>query len=198
VIDTIYLDVDGVLADFAGETLRRYDFDPADYPRGEYNMSKVLGVTDDDLWAKLDTFEFWNNLPVLESGKHIFRVVYSMAITHGIPFKILTSYPKDRPEPFKTARRVWLKKHGYFDLVDKVIFNRDKAQFATPTSLLIDDNDRNIKLFRNAGGMTYQIPGYWNQLHELEITIDMRAEAEILSRVMNAMYYFTQRKTEIE
>jgi len=30
------------------------------------------------------------------------------------------------------------------------------------------------------------------------MTVDMRAEAEILSREMNTMYYFTQRKTEIE
>lgn len=137
----VYCDLDGVLADFEG------------------TVQKMVGKFEQDLSPEqkriLSTSEgFWLNIPFLPSG----RKLWSYIRNHN-PF-ILTAYPKwDDENKVRKQKIEWVERHlpGVPRSRILVVRREEKQKFAMAAgrfpNLLIDDYERNVKQWRQAGGI---------------------------------------------
>lgn len=133
---TLYLDMDGVLANFNKKfaTIKSHEEDRIRFRDAVMNH----GIFE-DLEFLPDTQELLN---------HVVRL-------HGINIEILTSMGTFNPEQGAEAKRqkiIWLNKHGITYKPNFVRTKTEKAQYATPESILIDDSVGCISPFIRKGG----------------------------------------------
>ena len=134
---TLYLDMDGVLADFNKEYLK---LNPNVYDRKRFRNA----VMEDKIFEKLDFMP-----DTQELLNHVRKL-------HGINIEILTSMGTHDPIQGAEAKRqklAWLEKHG---INYKANFVRNKeekgALFAKPNTILVDDSVGCVAPFIKAGG----------------------------------------------
>ena len=149
----IYVDMDGVLADFFGDWKKLIGKD--------WRTIKDIGPA---LQKIRDTEDFWLNLPMTSNAKNLLNLIKNVKGN----YKILSSPLPDDPnsEPHK---REWIKKNLSFFPPQDVIITFDKAKFAkqqdgTP-NILIDDYGVNIQKWEAAGGV-----GFKHKDHKFERT----------------------------
>lgn len=133
---TLYLDMDGVLADFNKEYLKH---DPQKADRKRFRSA----VLDDKIFEKLDFMP-----DTQELLNHVSKL-------HGIKIEILTSMGTHDPfqgNAAKQQKMAWLEKHNIPYRANFVRSKSEKAQYATPTSILIDDSPGCISPFIEKGG----------------------------------------------
>ena len=133
---TLYLDMDGVLADFNKEYTK---FDPQKEDRKKFRDS----VLTHKIFEKLD---FMPDTQVLLN--HVSRL-------NGVRIEILTSMGTHEPfqaSEAKSQKQRWLDKHNIPYKANFVHSKQEKAKYATPTSILIDDSVGCIDPFNAAGG----------------------------------------------
>jgi 5'(3')-deoxyribonucleotidase len=133
---TLYLDMDGVLADFNKEYIK---LDPQKADRKRFRTA----VIEDKIFEKLeflpDTQELLNHVSKL----------------HGVTIEILTSMGTHDPFQANCAREQKLKWLDAKNIPYKANFvhnKQEKAKYATPRSILIDDSVGCISPFNEAGG----------------------------------------------
>ena len=133
---TLYLDMDGVLADFNKEYTK---FDPLKEDRKKFRSA----VLEHQIFTKLDF------LPdTQELLNHVSKL-------HGVTVEILTSMGTHDPvqgEAAKQQKLQWLNKYNIPYRANFVRNKEEKAQYATPRSILIDDSVGCISPFNEAGG----------------------------------------------
>lgn len=141
-IDTIYLDLDGVICDFEGRYIDLFNEMPGvSRERKEFSKNWTDFVTGEN-FAKL---EYWPGAELLLN--HIQTIP-------NVEVKILTSSGGHKyHEEVKAQKMKWLKDHGIdYDAI-VVPGRRKKAAYATPTSILIDDTADVIDAFSDEGGI---------------------------------------------
>jgi len=145
------LDIDGVLADFVGGVERVYG--PA--PRNNsWEIHEWYGMPSGEFWKGIDTREFWAGLAPLPYWEEMVTVCGN----NGTVF--LCSAPALSPE-CQAGKMEWIQRHfgqGY----RSYIFAPRKELLAAPGRVLIDDNDENIRRFRDYGGSGIVYPQPWN------------------------------------
>ena len=138
----IYVDMDGVLADFFGE------------------WAKLMGVSSwrqiQNIDAALDKVreqpDFWSNLPMTSNAKTLLNAIKKFKGKYNILSAPLPNDPKSEP-----GKQEWIKKNLASFPPQKVILDHNKAKYAkqpdgTPNAL-IDDYGENIKKWEAAGGV---------------------------------------------
>jgi 5'(3')-deoxyribonucleotidase len=133
---TLYLDMDGVLADFHKEYIK-YDPDKSD--RKKFRASVLQHNIFEKLDYMPDTQELLNHVSKLNDVKS----------------EILTSMGTHEPIQGAAARmqkQKWLNAHNIPYKANFVRNKAEKAQYATPTSILIDDSPGCISPFIEIGG----------------------------------------------
>jgi 5'(3')-deoxyribonucleotidase len=164
-VKQICLDLDGVLCDFVGPTLKLFKRDPdamiADWPAGNYDMPAVLGISTNELWEAVDKagFRHWADLPKLSWADELLKLCRSIA-----PTIILTS-PTLHVSSL-SGKMNWLQRHYGKHFRDYLI-GPSKHACAIPGSVLIDDCDANCDRFTCEGGFGVVFPQPWNRFHEL-------------------------------
>jgi 5'(3')-deoxyribonucleotidase len=137
----VYLDMDGVLADFFGE------------------WSRISGVNHykdiNDVEAKLQLVRehptFWVDLPLLPHARALIKTVVENFGEYRICSKPLEGDARSKP-----GKIDWIKKHLSDMPPAEIIMTGDKSQFAKADDLpcvLVDDYGVNINAWRNAGGI---------------------------------------------
>jgi 5'(3')-deoxyribonucleotidase len=159
----IFLDVDGVLADFAGAAARLHGrTQPLDswWPRGAYSMAAVLNISGDEFWAPINAAgsDFWRDLEVLPHFEAM------IAALHPRRFTLLTS-PSREPSCLQ-GKLEWIHKVFGSKFRDYVITPR-KHLLAHPLcgAILIDDLPSNCHDFEMAGGEAILFPTLYNKEH---------------------------------
>jgi len=141
----LYVDLDGVLADFFGV------------------WNKMMGV---DHWKQIkdidaalqkikDTDNFWINLPMTSNANILLNAIKKFKGKYNILSAPLPGDPNSEPQ-----KRAWIQKHLSMFPPTKIIIDPNKAQYAkqsdgTPNGL-IDDFGENISKWESAGGIGIQ------------------------------------------
>lgn len=134
---TLYLDLDGVLADFDGA------------------FPEVFGLNhremaDDEMWAKINAHEsFFRDLPPCPGALDFFREVEHLQPT------ILTACPKANYAHVAVQKREWVRHHlSRTCLVLPVMGGANKPLFMHQRGdILVDDYGRNTAAWEAAGGV---------------------------------------------
>jgi hypothetical protein len=133
---TIYCDLDGVLVDFD----RGYkELTGITSQQADANGAEVF-------WAPLSKAgaKFWITLKWMSDGKQLWDYIRKYN-------PILLSAPS-REESSKLGKRVWVKRE--LPNIKLILRPADRKQeFADSTSILIDDREKNIEQWKNAGGI---------------------------------------------
>ena len=133
---TLYLDMDGVLADFHKAYIK---YDPQKDDRKKFRASVMDYKIFEDLDFMPDAEELLNHVRKLR----------------GINIEILTSMGTHDPiqgEEAKRQKLVWLAKKNITYKPNFVRDKAEKAQYAKPNTILIDDSVGCIAPFIRAGG----------------------------------------------
>lgn len=163
-LKSIFLDMDGVLVDFVGPTVglfkTTFEHISARWVRGTYDLCRVLGVDEAELWATIDKHgaDHWLNLPAYPWAKTLFD--YCNGITHTF---VATS-PSMMPD-CASAKTEWLQKF-FGRRFRSYAITPVKRELAAYGKVLIDDFDGNCDDFRDNGGYAIVFPRIWNSMHE--------------------------------
>lgn len=145
----IYLDMDGLLADYEG---------------GLKDTAKELGVPEDDgkaIWNKINSNpeEWWSNLKPIPEGIKIFD-----AIKDKEPSVLSAAGTNERT---KQGKLEWLKKNGLSPYLKEIIFVNNKSakkKYAKGGDVLIDDRPDNVADWEMEGGTSYLFQNNANQI----------------------------------
>ena len=135
----IYLDLDGVMADFDTHFIDYFGVDPQ-------------SLDDDVMWKMINGYhEFYANLPLMKDAKELFgKIVWDFECD----VTILTACPKSNYKNAAIQKRAWVRKHLSKHLtVIPMLGGANKALFMhEPGDILIDDMEKNCKAWEELGG----------------------------------------------
>lgn len=156
-IKTVYLDVDGVLANFykrAFEVLGlKYDYNHPVLKK--WGFYEDFNLTFEEL-DSICTIDFWAGLQWMPDGRDILKLVES----YFNNIYLLTT-PMPNPGSW-TGKKLWTERHLPEYSKRLIITQADKSLFVNSESLLIDDRYKNCVRFQNAGGYAILVPRPWN------------------------------------
>jgi FMN phosphatase YigB (HAD superfamily) len=136
----IYLDLDGVLADFHKKFEETFGEAPIRYQKNKDFYDKF------DIFIKNKSFA---NLDMMPDAKDLLAYLKTIEV----PIEILssTAFPAVHNE-ITYQKEIWLKKHHITYPAIFVPGKKNKKNFADETSILIDDTESNIDDWKQAGG----------------------------------------------
>lgn len=160
----VYVDMDGVLADFFGEVAREHD---VEYWREIHRRD--LGI---DQIAKIPGF--FEMLPKLPNAGRLMSGILKL---NNDKYSILSSPLLSNVEESSEEKVEWLQKHLPNHPPKAIIFDHEKYKYArqadgTP-NILIDDWDTNIRLWEANGGIgiLYKDDTYKDALEKLSMAL---------------------------
>lgn len=153
----IFLDMDGVIADFDTHAVGKRDVDGA------------------PLWDTLD-FAWWSTMPAFGGMKE-----FHAALLRFGNVRFLSS-PSLSPDCFQ-GKAAWIQSHfGKWALRDLILCRaQDKCLLARPHHILIDDRESNIAQWVQAGGIGIL---HTNDLRETLKSVETLVGATSASRVV--------------
>jgi 5'(3')-deoxyribonucleotidase len=164
----VFLDMDGVIADFVSAAVRVHGKpDPYLLPSslGIFDMEKLWGITIEEFWAPINDAgaSFWSTLEPMKDAFDIAQTAIDFA---GGPENVcvLTS-PSNDPGCIP-GKRAWMEMH-FPELKKNMLFGSAKHFLAGPNRILVDDRDKNLEDFAAHGGRSVCVPRLWNRLHSL-------------------------------
>ncbi len=160
-IEKIYLDMDGVLADFDRGMMELCGMD----------MSKQ-DTTDPDertwMWELVRrTDHFYARLPLMPHAQELFARTYGR---YGDRCEILTALPKPERQVLTAHddKIAWVRQYLSSQIVVHTVQRESKKDFARgPGYILIDDFSKNITAWQEAGGTGIHYTDYQKAVNEL-------------------------------
>lgn len=160
-IDTIFLDMDGVIADFVGAILTAAGYSVKDCKVGEWDLRKALPALNDRAFNDFcSRQEFWAALAQTDEA----AAIVCSCLKSQRQVAVITD-PGEWSEAVN-GKKAWISKH-FPELRDSLIFTGAKHLCASPRALLIDDNPKHVQAFRARGGAGILVPRIWNHRHDL-------------------------------
>jgi hypothetical protein len=147
---TIWLDIDGVLADF-NSSFKELAKMAVGREMTFEEFGKTYGFSECDKLMKHTTITYWSNLKPLPD----YKVLTDYLSENFMDVKILSSTGKSGTVA-EMGKKIWLKKHNIpVRTLDVTIVNHSsqKKKYADVNQILIDDFDRNIAEWQAAGGI---------------------------------------------
>jgi hypothetical protein len=163
-ITDIFLDQDGVLADFASAALAACGASIGHDDIADWHFYVPLGLSADEFWAKIDAVDgFWDGLAPYPEATCLY-----FGCQDAAPVTILTS--PGFHDGCWSAKVRWLRRHVDPTLCGKrVAIYANKAKLAAPGRVLVDDSESNCDGFVAAGGQAILYPRPWNRNRHLTV-----------------------------
>ena len=140
-ITKIYLDMDGVIADFDKKYKELYNIAPKEADTYKTFDKFFTTFIAERQFAKLD---------LMPDAMVLINYLRSLSI----PTEILSSTSSERRDAEIREQKVeWLHKHNLTFPINLVPGKRLKRNFSNPSSILIDDTAQNIDQWRAEGGV---------------------------------------------
>ncbi len=167
--NTIYIDMDGVVADF--DTPARAILKPT---WEEQRHADATGRWPDTKWRTiLNQQDFFRILPKMPQADELMALARRFETELGWRLRMLTAIPKknDFPEAFQD-KIDWMQEHYPGVRVCFGPYSQDKQQHCKPGDILVDDRASNIEEWQQAGGRTVRVlhnnyPQALDELHKL-------------------------------
>jgi len=141
---TIYVDMDGVVADFdtfAEKILER-----------KIGWGTTQDLTDEE-WVKLASVDrLYYQLPMMPDATKL--IAYVKSLSTRFKFGFLTAIPRRTTIPTAHAdKQAWVDKYFPGMKMDIGPFSHDKQKWCKPGDILIDDRPSNIEEWNAVGGI---------------------------------------------
>jgi len=153
----IYVDMDGVLADFFTEWGKLMGVENWWNIKDEHDI-------DDALQKIRDTDNFWLDLPLTSNATNLLNLIKDVKGSY-----IILSSPLPGDKNSEPHKKEWIKKNLSFFPPKEVLIRHDKESFATQQdgtpNILIDDYGVNIQKWEAKGGV-----GFKHKDHKFERT----------------------------
>jgi len=153
---TVNLDCDGVLANFIKGACKAHN---KPINESKWNFYEDWGMSEQSFWAKCEGEQFWLDLEPYEYANKFLNKLKLLCVNYDAELTIVTAPSLD---PLSISAKIkWLYK--YFKITNNdIVLGSKKWLLAHTKSILIDDYQRNIDLFRlnNGHGIIYPRP--WN------------------------------------
>lgn len=171
----ILIDMDGVITDLVTPAMRFMgvsDYKESIYPPG-YSFDVVGAcnklreerglepVSDKEFWDSF-TYDFWASLP---SYTHSPALICAAKHLVGEENVFLATSPTLDPQ-CAAGKLAWVKQHAP-SFIRRIMIGPRKELMANPYHALVDDSDKNVDAFRNAGGSAFLVPRPWNTLKDV-------------------------------
>ena len=141
-ISMIYLDMDGVIADFVKRYKELYHMEPREAEKKKEFDKYFNEFIATGQFAKLDL------MPGAMDGLTFLRKHLT------VPTQILSSTANEsRYEDISNQKLIWLQTHGITFSANFVPGKRHKYKFAGPDKIIIDDTESVINQWKEAGGI---------------------------------------------
>lgn len=136
---TIFLDMDGVLADFDAGACEALGTD------NSYKWEWIHGAK--AFWAKLnENPNFFGDLPPMPDALHLFG-----AVRHLNPV-VLTALPKADADDVDEQKRSWIARYFGDGIQVITCLTSEKPDFCAPGDILVDDRSVNKLKWEERGG----------------------------------------------
>jgi len=158
---TIYLDMDGVIADFFNGLARRY------------GVSHWKSIQDREIkFRELANTDFFYNLDIFPTTYELVKRVKSVAAREETEWGICSSPLRGDRDNSAYWKRQWLNRWDILPpLVENMIFTSNKHKYAISPltrrpNILIDDKPENISRWNEAGGIGIRYQANEDDLEE--------------------------------
>jgi len=140
---TLYLDMDGVVADFDEYAARTLGVPPSQ------------GIYPDEVWYKLATnARLYRDLLKTNYADQLVYECRDLTLTKGYNLIFLTAVPKGNDVPWAFYDKMMWANRYFPDIpVHFGPFSKDKWHHCRPGDILIDDRQSNIDEWQSAGGI---------------------------------------------
>jgi hypothetical protein len=140
-ITKIYLDMDGVIADFDKRYKARYKMEPKEAEQHKEFDKFFTQFINDEEFATLD---------LMPDAMELINYLRSLKV----PTEILSSSASEKRDPqIRPQKMEWLKKNNIEFPAIIVPGKRHKKDYSNKNTLLIDDTPVNIDQWRREGGV---------------------------------------------
>lgn len=170
---TIYFDMDGIICDFNKRYKEIFGYLSEETPNH-------LRDENWKIWVENKNFELlpWNesfdNVKKLLSQAEKYKTEYGLIDSIEI---LSATGGKGYHDLIKKQKTQWLKSRGIFGYFDVVNFSEkgiDKAAFASPTKILIDDTKKVVDSFRKAKGIAIHNDNKLSDVgYQLELCVEL-------------------------
>lgn len=156
-INTVFLDMDGVITNFNKAVCEEFDL-PC--PPKVYHFFRKIRKEVNDFC----TAEFWANLEWMDDGRDTLRAIMDTLGLDKIYF--LTKMMPNIEAA--SGKMMWIRDNLpiYLDRVILMSLGVSKSSLARPDALLIEDCDKHAEDFREAGGEAILVPRPYNKLRK--------------------------------
>jgi 5'(3')-deoxyribonucleotidase len=159
----IFVDVDGVLADFMGQLLHNYNQKyGTNYKHADIKDWNFGGIFHSGRkWQDHINHDFWVNLPLLPWAHQLVETIRATKK----PYAFLTSLPNGTGTSVED-RRMWLDKHFMIDPKDppskRMIVACRKDLVINKSDIMVDDSPDNVAAGRSVGATVLPMAQPWN------------------------------------
>ena len=172
-INTVFLDMDGIITNFNKAVCEKFDLP---YPPQVYHFFP-------EIRSQVNNFcdrSFWQNLEWMDDGRDILRAIMGTLGLEKVYFltKVMPNVES------ASGKMMWIQDNLpiYLDRTIIMTLGVSKSLLARPDILLIDDCDKYVDEFREAGGKALLVPRPWNRAH-LQADRTVEVVKEFLERV---------------
>jgi len=160
----IFLDLDGVLVDLVAGICKHFNCDDPysnEVNLGNYHLDKIFNMTPNEFWSPLG-YDFWAKLDWMTGASAILG-----RLVRYVPEKQITLLTSPVATPGCVDGKLYWVRKNMPRFTRRILVGSGKEAIAAPGKLLIDDYDKNVDAWIEAGGPAIQVPRPWNRLHAL-------------------------------